>query len=303
VPVILFTAVLLVAPSAASAQPLASFENLGLRVNLGDSLRIENASRERISGRLTRLTRDEITISTDSGEQRFTRATVRDVAVRRSSRRRGVLIGAGVAAAAGALAACVPADRSECADGPIIMGALGAGVGLALGGLVARTTTVYVSPIDMPPSPLSTQPPGPLETLALRIDLNDWIRVEDRSGTRISGRLMQLTGEEMTIETDDGPKRFTAASVRAVAVRSYPLGKGALIGAGVFTVLAVTAPACRSNPDCVPIAAGAVGAGVGLTIGALIPATRIVYPAPKASLSLSPAFIRRGIGIRADLRW
>ena len=95
-------ALALLAPSPGSAQPLQSFQDLALRVNLDDRLRIEDESGARTTGRLTRLTRDEITISTDAGEKRFTSSTVREVAVRRSLRRKGVLIGAGVGAALGA---------------------------------------------------------------------------------------------------------------------------------------------------------------------------------------------------------
>ena len=121
--------VVLLAPSPGSAQPLQSFQDLALRINLDDRLRIEDQSGARTTGRLTRLTRDEITISTDVGEKHFTSATVREVAVRRNSRRKGVLIGAGVGAILGALAACVGPERSECADGPMILGAFGGGVG------------------------------------------------------------------------------------------------------------------------------------------------------------------------------
>jgi hypothetical protein len=54
-----------------------------------------------------------------------------------------VLIGAGVGAAAGAVAACTGPEREECVDAPIMAGALGAGLGLAVGALINRTTIVY----------------------------------------------------------------------------------------------------------------------------------------------------------------
>jgi hypothetical protein len=301
--VILSAALVLLTPSRASAQPLQSFRDLGLRVNLGDWVRIENQSGERIEGRVKRLTLDEVTISTDAGERRFTNMTVREVAVRRSSRRKGVLIGAGIGGAIGALAACIPADRSECVDGPLMLGALGAGVGLALSALLPRSTTVYPPRADKMPAPQAVLRPGPLDDVALHVNLDDRIRVEDSTGAKITGRLARLTGEELTIETDAGPRRFTAASVRAVAVHSYALGKGALIGAAAFTLLAAAAPACRSNPDCTPIAAAPIGAGVGLAVGALVPRMTTVYPLAEQKLSLSPEITRGGLGIQASLRW
>ena len=54
-----------------------------------------------------------------------------------------VLIGAGAGAATGAVAACTGPEREECADAPIIAGAFGAGLGLAVGALIHRTTIVY----------------------------------------------------------------------------------------------------------------------------------------------------------------
>ena len=165
--VVLSIAVVLLAPSPGSAQPLQSFQDLALRIDLDDRLRIEDPSGVRVTGRLTHLTRDEITLSTDAGEKRFTSATVREVAVRRNSRRKGVLIGAGVGAVLGALAACVRRERSECVDGPVILGALGAGLGLTAAALAPRATTVYRLPTGMEPSRGSARPPGPFDDLAL----------------------------------------------------------------------------------------------------------------------------------------
>jgi hypothetical protein len=288
-------------PSGASAQPLQSFQDLALRVNLGDWLRIESESGERIGGRVTGLTRDELTLDTDAGERRFATGTVLEVMLRRPTRRAGVLIGAGIGSVAGALAACVPADRSECADAPIVLGALGAGMGLALSALLPKTTTVYRSFTGIAPSPQSGRP-GPLDALGLRANLGDWVRVEDRSGARITGRLTHLTGEEMTLDTDAGPRQLAATAVRAVAIRGYRLGQGALIGTGVFAILAV-ATKCRSNPDCVPVAVAALGAGVGLAVGAVVPRMTTVYRVQETNVSLSPEIIRGGIGFRGNLRW
>jgi hypothetical protein len=296
-------ALVLLGPSPGSAQPLQSFQDLALRVNLDDRLRIEDQSGAKLTGRLTRLTRDEITIQTNAGERRFASATLREVAVRRRPLRKGVLIGAGVGAVVGALAACAGPERDECGDGPMMLGAFGAGVGLAVSALVPRTTTVYRAPIDRAASPGSARPPGPLDDLALRVNLDDRLRVEDQSGARTTGRLTRLTGDEMTIETDAGEKRFTTATVREVAVRGYPLGKAALIGAGVFAVVAAVAPACRSNSDCVPIAAAPFGAGVGLAAGALIPRMTTVFRAQEKRASFWPKFSRGAISVRASLCW
>src|SRR3990172_3780616 len=142
-----FAALVLLAPSQARAQVLQSFEDLALRVNLDDRVQVEDQSGARATGRLTRLTRDEMAIQTDAGEKRFASDTVRAVAVRGQSLRKGALIGAGVFAILGAVAICAHEGGRDC----IIVGALGAapigaGVGLVMGALRSRMRTVYRAP-------------------------------------------------------------------------------------------------------------------------------------------------------------
>jgi hypothetical protein len=128
------------------ARALQSFEDLALVVNLDDQLQVEDQSGVKVTGRLARLSRDEIAIQTDVGEKHFTRETVRQVEVRRQPLRMAVLIGAGAGAITGAVAACTGPEREECADASIIAGAFGAGLGLAAGALVHRSMIVYPEP-------------------------------------------------------------------------------------------------------------------------------------------------------------
>jgi hypothetical protein len=136
-----------VRPTRAAGGVQASLlEDLGLRINLDDRVRVDDQSGGRTTGRLTRLTADEIALQTATGEIRFTRETVRQVALRHRPLRMAVLIGAVAGAAAGAVAACTRQEREECADAPIMAGALGAGLGLAVGALMHTTTIVYPEP-------------------------------------------------------------------------------------------------------------------------------------------------------------
>ena len=144
---IMFLALMLLAPSRGWAQVLQSFEDLALRVNLDDELQIEDQSGARATGRLSRLTHDEMAIRTDAGEKRFTSDTVREVAVRGHALRKGALIGTGVFAVLGALAVCAHEGGGDC----VFVGALGAapigaGVGLAMGALISRMRTIYRAP-------------------------------------------------------------------------------------------------------------------------------------------------------------
>ena len=160
-----------------------------------------------------------------------------------------------------------------------------------------------IAVVLLAPSPGSAQPLQSFQDLALRINLDDRLRIEDPSGARTTGRLARLTLDEITLSTGVGEKRFTSATVREVAVRRNWRRKGVLIGAGVFAVLFAVAPACRSNSDCIPIAAAPVGAGVGLAVGALIPRMTTVFRAQEKRTSFSPEFSRATIGAQASLRW
>ena len=136
-----------VSPSfrAGSVEP-SLLEELGGWVNLNDRLGIEERSGIKMTGRLTRLTDTEVMIATGAGERRLTRETLREVAVRRHPFRAATLIGAGVGAAYGGLAACLGEERSECPDAAIIGAGLGAGAGLVAGILLHSTKVVYPEP-------------------------------------------------------------------------------------------------------------------------------------------------------------
>ena len=218
---------LMLAPSPGSAQVLRSFEDLVLRVNLDDQLQVEDQSGAKATGRLTRVTRDDLAIQTEAGERRFTSDTVRKVAVRGHALRQGALVGTGVFAVLGALACSREGGRDCTIAGPLGAASIGAGAGLAIGALIPRMRTVYRAPENRPSVPRSGGVAGVhaslLEDLALRVNLNDRLRVEDASGSTITGRLMRLTADQITLQTAAGEKHFTRETVRRVAVRHQPL--------------------------------------------------------------------------------
>jgi hypothetical protein len=311
--VVSFFALMLLAPSQGSAQVLQSFEDLALRVNLDDQLQVEDQSGVKATGRLTQLTRDEIAIQTEAGEKRFTRDTARAVAVRGHALRKGALIGAGVFAVLGAVA-CSSREAREgqgsCIVGPLSFAPFGAGVGLAMGALIPQMRTVYRAPENRASVPRSGGTIGGqaslLEDLALRVNLNDQLRVDDRSGVGTIGRLTRLTADEITLQTAAGEKHFTRETVRQVAVRDQPLRMGVLIGAGVGAAAgAVAGCAGPDREECAdaPIIVGAFGAGLGLAVGALIHKTTIVYPEPEKRTFIVPAISRGAVGVRVSRRW
>jgi hypothetical protein len=295
-----------------AAQPLQSFETLALRVNLDDQLQVEDQLGVTSTGRLTRLTRDDLTIQTDAGEKRFATDTVREVAVRGHALRRSALIGAGVFAVLGAVAGA--RNGGNAGVGPVggAVGAavLGAGAGLAIGALIPRMQTIYRQPQDRASVPPARSAGGGhanlLEDLGLRVNLDDQLRLEDQSGGRTTGRLTGLTADDITIQTDAGEKHFTREAVRQVAVRHQPIRATVLIGAGAGAALgAVIACTGPDRGECVdgPIMVGALGAGLGLAAGALIHRTTVVYPERDTRTVVSPAISRHAAGIRVSRRW
>jgi hypothetical protein len=156
------------------------------------------------------------------------------------------------------------------------------------------------------PSQGSAQTLQSFEDLALRVKLDDQLQVEDQSEVRTNGRLTQLTRDAIAIQTEAGEKHFTRENVRQVAVRRQPIRMTTLIGAGAGAAIGAGA-ACtgEDREECVdaPILAGAVGAGVGLVVGALIHKTTIVYPKPEKRTFVVPAISRGAVGVWVGRRW
>jgi hypothetical protein len=303
--------VLLLAQSQGSAQVLHSFEDLALRVNLDDRVLVETQSGITATGRLTRLTRDAIAIQTNDGERRFTSEAVRRVAVRAHSLRKASFIGAGIGAALGTLATCVREGGAEC----IVIGSLGAapigaGVGLAVGALFSDMRTVYRAQDSYATiqGPHVTDPVQTsfLEDLALRVNLGDQLRIEDRSGIATTGRLTRLTADELTVQNDAGEKHFTRETIRQVAVRQRPLRTAVLIGAGAGSVAGAIAACTGPNrEECLDasIMSAALGAGLGLGVGALAHKTTTVYPEVEKRTSILPVILRDTVGVRVERSW
>jgi hypothetical protein len=301
---------LLLAPSQGSAQALQSFEDLALRVNLDDQLKVEDQSGVKAAGRLIRLKRDEMAIQTDAGEKRFTSDTVHEVAVRGYALRKSALIGAAVVAVLGAVATCSNEGGAGCAFIGLRAAPFGAGVGLAVGSLIPQMNPIYRAPKNRVAVPVARAGGGVhasvLEDIALRVNLDDQLRVEDQSGGRTTGALTRLTADGITIQTDTGEKHFTVETVRQIAVRRRPLRMAVLIGGGAGAVTGALA-ACtgHAREECgdAPILAGGVGASLGLAVGALIHRTTIVYPAAEKRTLALPVISRDAVGVRVSRSW
>jgi len=299
------------APAPTAAQVRDSFDLLPLRVNLGDRVRIEDQSRVTTTGRVERLTREEIALQTGSGERRFASTDVREVAVRGYRLRRSALIGAGALAVVSTVTVCTREDHDNCALAGLAAAPIGAGLGLIVGSLVPQMKTVYRAPEPgaavAAPTLTRAGETSLLADLGLRLNLDDEVEVDAQSGTRIVGRVVRLTADEIALRTAAGEQPFTRADLRRVAVRRRPLRKAVLIGGGVGAVAGVLAGCTGDDREECPDAwliTGGLGAGIGLGVGALLPRASVVFPAGGGSrISVAPVLTRDRVAVRVIRQW
>jgi hypothetical protein len=290
-----------------SAQPPQFFDELALRVNLDDQLWVHDASGATIKGRLTRVTRDAITILTDTGEKRFTSDAVRAVDVGGHSLGKSAVIGAVAFAMLGVVAATRHRNTGASPPGAA---AIGAGLGATIGSVVPTRRTIFrASASDTSVLPVRNAEgaePDLFDALAPRINLDDRIRVQDQSGVRTTGRLSRLTADGIAIQTDAGEKRFTADALREVAVRRSPVRLLTLIGAGAG-IAAGALTECRAelHPECPDalVILGGLGAGGGALTGALIQRTTTVYARQGKMAVVVPAIGRDTVGVQTGVYW
>lgn len=121
-----------------------SFEDLARRVKPGSRVRVADQSGAEVTGRLARVTPDEMVVETGGSEKRYHPDTVRQIGVVRRFRLAGALVGAGLWTAQEAWSSCRPGDKAVCdLDLPFIFGA---GIGAIAGSFIHKTTLVYPNP-------------------------------------------------------------------------------------------------------------------------------------------------------------
>lgn len=174
----------LLLPSRVWSQPLQSCEHLALRLNLNDWVRVQDQSGDTATGRLIRLSRDEMTIQTNAGDRRFASDAVREVAVRGHGLRRGALIGTTVFAMLGAIATCVHEGGAGCAARGLIAAPIGAGVGLGLSAVIPQMMRICSAPagrddLDSVSRPFVDGQASLFDDLSLVVNIDDQLRVTD----------------------------------------------------------------------------------------------------------------------------
>ena len=117
--------------------------------------------------------------------------------------------------------------------------------------------------------------------------------ITDSGGREEKTRVVGVSGNTVTIAIDDDIRRLVTAEIMRVSVRqSDPLINGALIGAGAAVASGLflctrTEPWRNCRDDIGPmLRIGAIGAGVGIGLDALIRGRRTIYEAAPGSTRL-----------------
>ena len=173
---------------------------------------------------------------------------------------------------------------------------------------VAWASLAAVLILPLPALAAAQEPVSDFTQLNTRLRPGDTVWVTDAQGREVKGKIQALAPKAITLQ-GDGPRSFTAGDVRAIRMREGDsLRSGALIGLGVGVILGTLSVASfeGTGVDYAWGAAigGAICAGIGVGIDALIPGKKVVAyrapgpaGAPSARLSLAPVITPRAKGV------
>ena len=152
--------------------------------------------------------------------------------------------------------------------------------------------------------PISAQS---FEQLQVLVSAGDAVKVIDRDGNRVAGRIGDVSGSRLILDINGTKRTFVESDVREVRRRGGDsLANGAWWGFGVAAGIGTLRVAswCAAEPCSgaemliIPLY-GALGAGIGVGIDALIRGERALYRAPGTlAMSVTPIVGRRtGVGV------
>jgi hypothetical protein len=145
---------LLLLPAAANAQVIAqSLEELRLKVKAGDIIYVKDETGREQRAQIVELTPSVLSVSVAGDTREFTDRSVLRIRQRKSdSLWTGGIIGAGVGAALGVLAAsfseeCSHSNTSASCAGPVLsLTAVGLGVGVGIDAMIQGRKVIYEAP-------------------------------------------------------------------------------------------------------------------------------------------------------------
>jgi hypothetical protein len=289
------------------AQPAVSqtAEELGGKVNVGDTIFVTDRNGGQTGGRLLRLSAEGLALLVGGQERVIPRNSIGRVE-KRDSLWNGMLIGAVPSALIGMAAAgasCSPHCGRDVPLGGLVLGAIGAGVGA----LVDASIRGY-SIVDGPPlaSPNVRSVPLPVTVIAdlwLRVRQGDTIDVVTLSEQKVTGKFVQASSAFVALMVDGRRREIPSSDVRRVTragnrYRSGALWSGAIFGAiGLFSSAGCSGGGC-GNALFVAMFTGTAGALWGAAIGAAIPKHLVVYDAGTSSaVRVMPMIGRHRVGM------
>ena len=134
--------------------------------------------------------------------------------------------------------------------------------------------------------------------------------ITDSAGREEKSQVVSLSNQVVTLTVDQETRSLSTAEVVRVQVRrSDPLFNGALIGAGAavasgLLLCTLTETWENCSDDAGPmLSIGAIGAGAGIAIDALIRGRTTVYEAPRAGARLlaAPILARGARGVQMSV--
>jgi hypothetical protein len=136
------------------------------------------------------------------------------------------------------------------------------------------------------------------DQLRVLVGPGDTLTVTQTSGSRVRGKLSQLSPSSLVLNVSGTLREFQSTEVDRIEKRGADsLNNGALTGMAIGGGLAAVALGIGQSgfePGWVAVAAlvyGGIGAGIGAGVDALIEGPRIIYAGPrvrKTTVSVSP---------------
>jgi hypothetical protein len=161
-------------------------------------------------------------------------------------------------------------------------------------------------------APAAAQTSTVFADLALLVNVGDRVRVVDRDGLRLEGRVRSLSPDSLVIVGPTGPREFTADTTARIERRGDPVWTGALIGfipGYAMGAQFVVGFSDHEEPLSTYVLAGGLfglaGAGIGALFDVLHEGSKEVFiaePRPPR-VSVAPVVTRDRIGAFATMRW
>lgn len=157
-------------------------------------------------------------------------------------------------------------------------------------------------------APASAQgdPDRPFATLGRQLRPDDRVTVRGGDIGEVRGRLTAITGDALTVDTENGVRTIAARDVDRIDRRRKGILLGALIGlgAGAAAGAALNSWFRNEGNDAAGETAAvvAIGLGTGLAIDALVDLPRTVYVREgRAAVRLDPRALPGGAALRVHV--